>query len=1786
MFRNPSSYAELHYHTKIASHFRAADGGRWFVRYRLVPADRRDDTGFVDPGGRLVPPEIIPRRAGDARSRTFLHDELRARLATAPITYLLQIQLRAVTASVAEDDAALDCTRPWAEAWRDVATLTLDARADEARVDALRFDPFNAPPDLALPLARSASERASLGHLRSIVYEMAARSRAERAPEPAPASSATAKPERGGRLRVCVVGAGASGLSAAWALEREGHHVTVLERGASVAGKCDSLEIDGRSYDWGGHVCTAQYTSLAAMVDALGVEKEPATPTQVLDLETGRVRPREDSPRLREELLRYHRARDAGFVDVVRPGLHRVAGALAQPVGAWLRAEGLRDLGATLGINYTSCGYGFLGDEELAALYFVKAVEMVGILPAAKPSRLPEMWSVRGGFGAFWCRVAAGLADVRCNVAPLAIERGDDGVVVHTEGGRLEFDRLILASPLDQTPSFLDSTAGERDLFSRIRYLDYHTFVCRAHGLPESGFYLLQQHCEDPRRAGHAVAFHHRHEGSDVYLFYAYGGPDLDRSAIEARLHEDVARLGGRLDAVLDHRPWKYFPHASSRDIEAGYYDRLEALQGQRRTYYVGSLFNFELIECNVAYAHDLVARFFGDEAPSAALPDAPGLVHAAGALPALAEMASPPARAAVLTDYLQRLFAEELRLPALPPPSSRFLELGLDSIKSVEVFQRLSMDTGGRTLAPVIFFDHPTIAELATYLAGELATSPAREPALPSSSRVERPLPTGARVSTTDAYTQIEDVVFADAHGVALTLDVFVPTCAPSGLAIVDVVSALWGSGREVIVHHKVYGTYDAFCRRGFTVFAVRPGSASRFTGEDMVAHVREAIRWVKSRAHEYGIDADRLGLLGGSAGGHLACLAALTPTTGDPAAADRRAQVDSRVHALVAHCPTTRYQPLDVGPEYVGLLRQLAFPAGRSEGYTPAEIAARFEALSPIAHVGAGAPPTLIVHARHDRLVPFDASEAFIAALQAAGNHAELEVRESDRHPWPGIEKDMISAAEWMESTLRPRPLAGGAWLRALRPVADPSLRLVCVHHAGGSAAAFDAWPAGLPEGIEILAVELPGRGAREGEPCSTRLDDVLAALDEALTPLFDRPYALFGHSFGAVIAFELCRRLRRRGAPLPIQLFASGFVGPSVYDHRTALDAVALAPVLELASPVLEADYHLFRTWSHVAEAPLDVPITALGGASDPSTPARALDAWRLETSAAFERVTFPGYHFYLLSDPAPLLEQVSRDLARAAAGDDGEARARSFAAAWRARPHALRGAWNAFDLCWLARIAGPDPREPAFPEALAALVPLQGPDGGVGAPSPHPYCNLVTALAFANTLLRWNDDGRHTPAIERALAHALTEHARAQLPLASFATGTPDRFFRFHGFFGRWLIPARECQSLLDHGGRHLTADQRRMALSYAAAKDLGFGDGPLGEADYDRLFDQDSLALHFAEYFPDHAFTSAAARAHARRAAGLPGLTAAVAARYLEITGDPRAHARISAALERPLDGLRPGGRLQELHFALAYLLRGGVELRRHFGAEIAELEASVSADGVGVEPGARLADADATAVVQHVCHALGLATKMPTRGLDRFWNAEKSSYASADGSSTYTVSTTLHVLEAYLSAPDVTRDEQLAVWQRVVTLLDARPWTELHHLSPFYVWEKIVAIVGAGEHRFPEAPTRAPRDALAQILAHQHASGGFHAALAEAPTVEETALGLLALRSALRWQRGLEARSEVEVEAAARRARSFLRRARLHPTPHPDLWVGKLLYTPVNLVEAIVTSSLAEGVTG
>ncbi|RAJ38452.1 surfactin synthase thioesterase subunit [Kitasatospora sp. SolWspMP-SS2h] len=247
-----------------------------------------------------------------------------------------------------------------------------------------------------------------------------------------------------------------------------------------------------------------------------------------------------------------------------------------------------------------------------------------------------------------------------------------------------------------------------------------------------------------------------------------------------------------------------------------------------------------------------------------------------------------------------------------------------------------------------------------------------------------------------------------------------------------------------------------------------------------------------------------------------------------------------------------------------------------------------------------------------------------------------------------------------------------SGGPWVVRTAPHPGARLRLVCFAYAGGGSSAFADWPRGLPDDVEVCAVRLPGRESRIFQRAHTDVEDLLPDLTEALAEHCRPPFALFGHSMGALIAFALTRRLRALGAPAPAHLVVSGRRAPQLAHNRPLIhhlpeeqflarlrelggtpDALlADARVMRLVLPGLRADFQLNDSYTHRPQEPLPVPITAFGGRADPDVDPAGLAAWARQSTGAFTLRMFDGGHFFLHTAQAEVLAELSRLLRRPA------------------------------------------------------------------------------------------------------------------------------------------------------------------------------------------------------------------------------------------------------------------------------------------------------------------------------------------------------------------------------------------------------------------------------------------------------------------------------------------------------------------------------------------------------
>ena len=243
-----------------------------------------------------------------------------------------------------------------------------------------------------------------------------------------------------------------------------------------------------------------------------------------------------------------------------------------------------------------------------------------------------------------------------------------------------------------------------------------------------------------------------------------------------------------------------------------------------------------------------------------------------------------------------------------------------------------------------------------------------------------------------------------------------------------------------------------------------------------------------------------------------------------------------------------------------------------------------------------------------------------------------------------------------------LRAQQAAPPAAVVRYQPVPQASMRLFCFPYAGGGASMFRQWASMLPEQIEVLGVQYPGRESRIGEPAHRRMGPLLDDLVAAMLPLLDRPCVFYGHSMGALVAFALTRRLRQHGIQ-PRQLFLAAYRAPHLPNpniriyhlppevFKVVLRAEGIAEtilqndeLMQAMLPTLRADFELCDTYDCTEDMPLACPLAIFGGTEDVRISAADLQAWPRHTTATCELTMLPGAHFFLHSAQDTLLGMI--------------------------------------------------------------------------------------------------------------------------------------------------------------------------------------------------------------------------------------------------------------------------------------------------------------------------------------------------------------------------------------------------------------------------------------------------------------------------------------------------------------------------------------------------------------
>ncbi len=279
------------------------------------------------------------------------------------------------------------------------------------------------------------------------------------------------------------------------------------------------------------------------------------------------------------------------------------------------------------------------------------------------------------------------------------------------------------------------------------------------------------------------------------------------------------------------------------------------------------------------------------------------------------------------------------------------------------------------------------------------------------------------------ETFTRTEDVIYGRKFGTALTLDVFTPKQNANGAAIIWVASGGWFSSHDWVNA----GAAGEYLKRGYTVFAVVHGSQPKYTIPEVLEDMHRAVRFIRSRAEQYKIDPDRIGITGGSAGGHLSLMQGTAGTTGKPDAKDPVDRFSSRVQAVACFYPPTDFLNYGKPGENAigrGILKDFRAPFdfhemdAKTKSFVPITDEERIltigRNISPVNHVTSDDPPTLIIHGDADFLVPIQQAEIIVEKLKEAGVTAELVMKKGAAHGWADMGKDVVTFGDWFDKHL----------------------------------------------------------------------------------------------------------------------------------------------------------------------------------------------------------------------------------------------------------------------------------------------------------------------------------------------------------------------------------------------------------------------------------------------------------------------------------------------------------------------------------------------------------------------------------------------------------------------------------------------------------------------------------------------------------------------------------------------------------------------------------------------
>lgn len=409
--------------------------------------------------------------------------------------------------------------------------------------------------------------------------------------------------------KICILGAGISGLTAAYYLMKKGYmNVTMLEKEERVGGKCYSILYKGKKYEMGAMMGVPSYYNINSIMNEFGIiNKGPLLYSDFFDIYGNKVSQvplneindfRKQFKTLMDILKKYDK--------LYEPGFSNISEELCISFSEWCANNEIPLATKVYGPPFTSFGYGYL--DEIPAAYVLKFLDYKTLLAFID---ITHLITFPDGIDVLCKKIADCLTGLKLGIKIKKIVR-ENKIKVETQYETMEFDKLIVTTPLDETVAFMDSTDEEKRLFSKIQNTYFNVFAYSISKIPKVSGYIPYNFTSD--RVGHIMVWYYRFQDTydnDLITVYSLCRKEDSPSKCKKIMDEDLKRLGIVADNLLMQRRWKYFPHVSSEDLRNGFYKDLDKLQMKKNTIYAGEILDFSNLEHCSCFSKYIVDTYF-----------------------------------------------------------------------------------------------------------------------------------------------------------------------------------------------------------------------------------------------------------------------------------------------------------------------------------------------------------------------------------------------------------------------------------------------------------------------------------------------------------------------------------------------------------------------------------------------------------------------------------------------------------------------------------------------------------------------------------------------------------------------------------------------------------------------------------------------------------------------------------------------------------------------------------------------------------------------------------------------------------------------------------------------------------------------------------------------------------------------------------------------------------------------------------------------------------------------